>query len=71
MSHIVVAGPLHASGRTLLDMAQGVRVTYIQETSEESLAANIEDADAVLLRTQPMTESTVARAKKLKIYSES
>ncbi|MDE0346542.1 MAG: hydroxyacid dehydrogenase [Boseongicola sp.] len=69
MSHVLVAGPLHASGRTLLDAAQGVTVTYILETSEESLAAHIEDADAVLLRTQPMTEPTVARAKKLKIVS--
>lgn len=69
MSRVLVAGPLHASGRTLLDAARGVSVTYIQETSEESLAAQIEDADAVLLRTQPMTEPTVARAKKLKIVS--
>ena len=69
MSHVLVAGPLHASGRTLLDAAQGVTVTYIQETSEESLAAHVADADAVLLRTQPMTEPTVARAKRLKIVS--
>ncbi len=69
MFRVLVAGPLHASGRALLDAAQGVAVTYIRETSEESLAARIEDADAVLLRAQPMTEATVARARKLKIVS--
>ncbi len=69
MPHVVVAGPLHAAGRALLDAARGVTITYILETSEESLVEHIEDADAVLLRTQPMTRSTVALASKLKIVS--
>lgn len=69
MPHVVVAGPLHASGRAILEAAQGVTVTYVPDTTEESLVEKIEDADAVLLRTQPMTRSTVALAKRLKIVS--
>ena len=69
MPHVVVAGPLHPSGRALLDGAEDVTVTYIPETSEASLAAGIVDADAVLLRTQPMSAATVAKGRKLKIVS--
>lgn len=69
MPHIVVAGPLHPSGRALLDRANGVSVTYISETSEASLAAEVAQADAVLLRTQPMTAPTIAKGGRLKIVS--
>ncbi|WP_106743620.1 hydroxyacid dehydrogenase [Yoonia maritima] len=69
MPHIVVAGPLHPSGCELLDKAQGVTVTYIAETSEASLAAEIATADAVLLRTQPVTAPTIELAGDLKIIS--
>ena len=69
MPHIVVAGPLHPSGRALLDRANGVSVTYISETSEASLAAEVALADAVLLRTQPMTAPTIAKGGRLKIVS--
>ncbi|MEM8728549.1 MAG: hydroxyacid dehydrogenase [Pseudomonadota bacterium] len=69
MPHVVVAGPLHASGRAVLDRAGDVSVTYIDETSEPSLAAEIGSADGVLLRTQPMTPPTIAKAERLKIVS--
>ncbi len=69
MPHVVVAGPLHPSGRALLDAAGDVTVTYIPETSEASLAADVAQADAVLLRTQPMTAPTIAKAERLKIVS--
>ncbi len=69
MPRILVAGPLHPSGRALLDSARDVTVRYVDETSESSLAAQIADADAVLLRTQPLTAETVAKAKALRIVS--
>lgn len=69
MPLVVVAGPLHPSGRALLDAAEDVTVTYIAETSEQSLAAKIADADAVLLRTQPVSEATVALGPNVKIMS--
>lgn len=69
MPHVLVAGPLHPSGRALLDAAAGVTVRYVEETSEPSLAVNIAQADAVLLRTQPMSSLTVAKAERLRIVS--
>jgi D-3-phosphoglycerate dehydrogenase len=70
MPHVLVSGPsLHPSGCALLDAADGVTVTYMTEMSEASIAAEIENADAVLLRTQPMTEATVAKGSRLRIIS--
>ncbi|NND21223.1 MAG: hydroxyacid dehydrogenase [Silicimonas sp.] len=69
MPDVLVAGPLHPSGRALLDAAAGIKVRYVEETSEPSLVANISDADAVLLRTQPMSAATVANAPRLRIVS--
>ncbi|MBT8416008.1 MAG: 3-phosphoglycerate dehydrogenase, partial [Silicimonas sp.] len=69
MPDVLVAGPLHPSGRALLDAAAGIKVRYVEETSEPSLVANISGADAVLLRTQPMSAATVANAPRLRIVS--
>ncbi len=69
MPHVLVAGPLHPSGRAVLDRAPGVTVRYLDETSETSLAAHVAEADAVLLRTQPMSAATVGRANRLRIVS--
>lgn len=69
MHNIIVAGKLHASGRALLDSTAGFQVHYIEEISEESYAPFIHDADALLIRTQPMSEQTIAKADRLKIVS--
>lgn len=60
---------MHPSGRALLDAAQGMTVTYLDVTSEASVAEVIAEADAVLLRTQTITEPTVAKGEKVRIYS--
>lgn len=69
MTQVLVAGPLHPSGRALLDAAPGLTPIYVEETSEASLVAQIAKAEAVLLRTQPITADTVARAPNLRIVS--
>jgi D-3-phosphoglycerate dehydrogenase / 2-oxoglutarate reductase len=69
MPHVLVAGPLHPSGRALLDRAPGITVRYLEETTEASLADHVAEAEAVLLRTQPMSAATVTRAKRLRIVS--
>lgn len=69
MPHVLVAGPLHPSGRALLEDARGVTVRYLDDTSEASLAEHVAEAEAVLLRTQPMSAATVTRAKRLRIVS--
>lgn len=56
-------------GKALLDTAPDVTVRYIEEISEESYAPYIGEADALLIRTQPMSAPTVAAGKNLRIVS--
>jgi D-3-phosphoglycerate dehydrogenase len=69
MPHVLVAGRLHPAGRALLDAAPGFTLRYIEEISEPSYAAHIHEADALLIRTQPLTAATVARGTRLRIVS--
>ncbi len=69
MPHVLVAGKLHPSGLALLEAAAGVSWDYVEDISEESYAPLIGKADGLVIRTQPMTAATVARADRLKIVS--
>lgn len=69
MPHVLVAGPIDPAGIALLDAAEGVTYEVVPEVSEPSYAPLIHKADALVLRTQPMTEATTARAGRLKIVS--
>ncbi len=71
MARLLVAGKLHPSGVKLLKdyERQGVIVDYVEEVSEASCAALIHEADALVIRTQPLSAATIAKAKKLKVVS--
>ncbi|MGR9438500.1 hydroxyacid dehydrogenase (plasmid) [Rhizobium leguminosarum] len=69
MPHILVAGKLHPSGVTLLENATGVTFDYVEEVSEQSYRPFIGKADALVLRTQPLSAPTVAAATSLKVVS--
>ena len=69
MPHILIAGKLHPSGFALLDAEAGVTWDYVEEVSEQSYAPLIAEADALVIRTQPLSAATVARAERLKIVS--
>lgn len=69
MPHILVAGKLHPSGVTLLKNAAGVTFDYVEEVSEQSYRPFIGKADALVLRTQPLSAPTVAEATSLKVVS--
>lgn len=69
MPHVLVAGKLHRSGIELLDAAPGVTYDYVEEVSEPSYAPLIGKADGLVIRTQPLSAPTVARAERLKIVS--
>ncbi|MGN7871425.1 hydroxyacid dehydrogenase [Paracoccus sp. 22332] len=71
MPHLLVAGKLHPAGEALLrDLpARGVTVDYVTEVSEESYAPLISRADALVIRTQPLSAPTVAMAERLKVVS--
>jgi D-3-phosphoglycerate dehydrogenase / 2-oxoglutarate reductase len=68
MPHVLVAGKLHPSG---VDLLRGAELTFdlVDEISEPSYAPLIDRADALVLRTQPLSAATIARAKRLKLVS--
>jgi D-3-phosphoglycerate dehydrogenase len=69
MPHIVVAGKLHRSGIELLDASPDVTYDYVEDVSEPSYAPLIGGADGLVIRTQPLSASTIARGERLKIVS--
>ncbi len=69
MAHILIAGKLHPAGLERLKQAKDVTFTLVEEVSVESYLPHMAEADAVVLRTQPMTAEVIAAAPKLKIVS--
>jgi D-3-phosphoglycerate dehydrogenase len=69
MPHILVAGKLHPAGIERLKQAQGFTFTLVEEVSVESYLPHLAEAEAVVIRTQPMTAETIALAPRLKIVS--
>lgn len=69
MPHVLVAGKLHPSGMALLAATAGFTHDYVEEVSEASYAPLIGKADALVIRTQPLSAPTVARADRLRIVS--
>lgn len=71
MVHLLVAGKLHPAGEALLRElpARGITVDYVEEVSEPSYAPLIAKADALVIRTQPLSAATVALAERLKVVS--
>jgi D-3-phosphoglycerate dehydrogenase len=69
MPHVLVAGKLHPDGTALLDAAKGITYDYVEEVSEASYAPLVGKADALVIRTQPLSAGTVSKAQRLKIVS--
>ena len=71
MPHLLVAGILHPSGVARLNAltAKGVSVDYVEEITEASYAPLIHKADGLVVRTQPVSAGTIARAERLKVVS--
>ncbi len=71
MPHLLIAGKLHPSGEALLDTLRdrGVTIDYIHEVSEASFADKIHLADAMVIRTQPLSAASIAKAERLKVVS--
>lgn len=71
MPHLLVAGKLHDAGEALLRKLEGNGLTYdyVEEVSESSYAPLIHKADALVIRTQPLSAETIARGERLKVVS--
>lgn len=68
MPHLLIAGKLHPSGLDLLRSAP-VTFDYVEEISEPSYQAYLPKADALVIRTQPLSATSIAKAPGLKIVS--
>ncbi|KJF70169.1 hydroxyacid dehydrogenase [Agrobacterium arsenijevicii] len=71
MPNLLVAGKMHPSGEAILRElpAHGYSVNYVEEVSEASYAPFIDTADAIVIRTQPLSAATIAKAGRLKVVS--
>jgi D-3-phosphoglycerate dehydrogenase / 2-oxoglutarate reductase len=69
MPHVLVAGLIHEQGLDVLRQAPGLTFRLVQEVSTESYAPFVGEADAIIIRTQPLPADLIAKAPKLKIVS--
>jgi D-3-phosphoglycerate dehydrogenase len=69
MPHLLIAGKIHPAGLALLEGAAGFTYDYVEEISEPSYLPLIGKADALVIRTQPLTAAGIAEGARLRIVS--
>lgn len=69
MPHVLIAGKLHPAGLAVIEAAESFTFDYVEEISEPSYAPLIGKADALVIRTQPLSAATVADATRLRLVS--
>lgn len=69
MPHILVAGRIHPSGVALLERASGVTFDLVEDGAADAFHPHLAAADAIVIRTQPLTAELIARAPRLRIVS--
>jgi D-3-phosphoglycerate dehydrogenase len=69
MAHVLVAGLIHEQGLDVLRNAPGITFRLVEEISTSSYAPFVGEADAIIIRTQPLPADVIAKAARLKIVS--
>lgn len=69
MYTVLVAGKIHPAGIDLLKARAGVAVTCVEAVTTEAYRPFLADADAILIRTQPMSAAEITMAPRLKVVS--
>ena len=69
MPHVLVAGRIHQAGIDVLRAAPGITFDVVDEVSTASYAPKMPEADALLIRTQPLPASVIETAQRLRIVS--
>ncbi len=69
MPHVLVAGRIHEAGLDVLRQAPGITFEMVEAVTTESYAPRMPEADALLIRTQPLPASVVDTAGRLRIVS--
>ncbi len=66
---VLVAGKIHDAGLALMRQRSDIELDYVEAVTAEAFRPFLKTADAVLIRTQPMSASDIASAPHLKIVS--
>ncbi len=66
---VLVAGKIHEAGLAVLRQRPDVAVTVVDAVETEAYRPHLPWADAVLIRTQPMSAAEIASAPRLRIVS--
>jgi D-3-phosphoglycerate dehydrogenase / 2-oxoglutarate reductase len=66
---VLVAGKIHGAGVELLRQRPDILVGMVEAVTADAYRPYLAEADAILIRTQPMTAADVARAPRLQIVS--
>lgn len=69
MPHILVAGRIHQAGIDRLKSARGITFRLVEDNAADAYVPFMAEADALLVRTQPLTADIVSRANALRIVS--
>jgi D-3-phosphoglycerate dehydrogenase / 2-oxoglutarate reductase len=69
MKRVLVAGKIHAAGVELLRQRSDIAVDVVEAVTTDAYRPHLGEADAILIRTQPMTAAEIALAPKLQIVS--
>ena len=69
MPNILIAGELHPAGIDFLKKRSNYTFDYIKEVSDENFLPYLENADALLLRTQRFRKEDIEQTNNLKIVS--
>ncbi len=69
MPHVLVAGKIHISGLKVLQAIDGITVDYVEDVAPAAFLPHLPGADALLVRTQPVTAEIIATAPRLKVVS--
>ena len=69
MPHLLIAGKLHPSGLRLLERSP-VTFDYVEEISEASYQAHLPKADGLVIRTQPLSAASIAKAGALLVADD-
>lgn len=66
---VLVAGKIHAAGIDLLRQRSNITVDVVEAVTTEAYRPGLAEANAVLIRTQPMTATEISLAPRLQIVS--
>ena len=69
MPHVIIAGSIHESGIRVIDRRREFTYTYLSKNDDLSYKELIKDADALVIRTQPLVKTDIVSAINLKIVS--